>query len=149
MPQMHPLQFTIEIAAPPERVWAVMLAPASYEQWTAAFAEGSRYEGSWDEGATIRFVAPSGDGMLARIAENRPHRFLSIEHLAMIRDGTVDRDSDEARAWTPAFENYTFEPILGGTRLVIDIDTPDDYAAFMQETWPQALDRLKIIVERG
>lgn len=32
---------------------------------TAAFCEGSCIVGSWEQGAKIHFLAPSGDGMAA------------------------------------------------------------------------------------
>ena len=59
---MKKLVFTTFIDAPRETVWDRMLAPATYERWTAAFAEGSRFEGSWAEGARIRFLGPDGSG---------------------------------------------------------------------------------------
>ena len=61
--------FDILIDAPPERVWRYMLFSPTYERWTSAFCEGSRYEGGWDTGQTIRFMGPNGDGMVSVIAE--------------------------------------------------------------------------------
>ena len=69
------LRFSTLIQAPPGRVWQLMLAPDSYRDWTAAFMEGSRYEGSWEQGQRIRFLSPAGEGMVAEIAENRPGEF--------------------------------------------------------------------------
>jgi hypothetical protein len=46
--------------------------------------------------------------MTAEIAENRPFEFVSIRHLGIIKDGVDDTESPASRAWTPAFENYTF-----------------------------------------
>jgi hypothetical protein len=101
------VQFSTEIAAPPARVVEVMTDPDTYRQWTAPFAEGSHFEGSWAQGERIRFLAPSGDGMVAEIAEHRPNEFISIRHLGMISDGVEDTESEEVRAWAPAYENYT------------------------------------------
>ncbi len=55
--------FDIFIHAPPRQVWATMLQSPTYERWTAAFCEGSRFEGSWDEGQTMRFLGPDGLGI--------------------------------------------------------------------------------------
>ncbi len=57
--------FDILIQAPRQRVWSTMLESPTYEQWTSAFCEGSHYKGSWDEGATIRFFDPAGNGMVS------------------------------------------------------------------------------------
>ena len=47
--------------------------PDTYRDWTSAFAEGSHFVGSWEEGARILFLGPSGDGMVATIAARRPY----------------------------------------------------------------------------
>lgn len=144
------LHFSTRIQAPRERVWQLMLEPESYREWTAAFAEGSRYEGSWEPGARIRFLAPTGEGMVAEIAENRRGDFVSIRHLGEIRqDGSVDLASPQVRAWAPAYENYRFlDAGNGATELQVEMDTMPPYEQFMLEAWPRALERLKALCER-
>lgn len=143
------LHFTLTIAAPISRVWDRMLAPESYKDWTSAFAEGSYYEGSWEQGERIRFLAPSGDGMVAEIAERREHAFLSIRHLGHIVNGVEDYDSPAVRAWAPAYENYSFQAVPGGTELRIDQDISEEYEQYIREAWPRALERLKALCERA
>ncbi|MBL8388371.1 MAG: SRPBCC domain-containing protein [Hydrogenophaga sp.] len=137
----------ILIGAPRERVWRAMLFSPTYEQWTATFCEGSRYEGSWEAGATIRFCGPNGDGMVARIAEHRPAEFVSIRHLGVIANGVEDTSSEAVRAWTPCFENYTFTDEAGGTRVRVDVDVFGTYEDWMAQTWPKALLALKAVCE--
>lgn len=144
---MKTLHFDILIHAPREHVWRNTLFSPSYERWTAAFCEGSRYEGSWDAGSTIRFCAPSGDGMLAEIAEHRPAEFVSIRHLGMFTNGVEDTTSEAARAWAPCFENYTFTDEAGGTRVRVDVDVFGTYEDWMTQTWPPALQSLKALCE--
>jgi hypothetical protein len=66
MPTQH---FDILIQAPRERVWITMLQSPTYEQWTSAFCEGSRFEGSWKQGDAIRFLDAFGgcEDMMARL----------------------------------------------------------------------------------
>ncbi len=149
MPTTKRLQFSTVIAAPIEKVWSTMLDPESYKRWTSAFAEGSYYEGSWDKGARIKFLVPSGEGMVSEIAENRRLEFISIRHLGFIANGVEDTESESVRAWAPAFENYTFSAVPEGTRLVIDQDIMAEYEKFMQEAWPKALEKLKQLCEGG
>lgn len=144
MPRIH---FSTTIEADRRTVWETMLERDTYRQWTAAFTEGSDYEGSWDEGARIRFLGPDGSGMSAVIAENRPHEFLSIKHLGMIANGVEDTESESVRAWAPAFENYTFTEADGRTELRIDMDVAPDFEQTMNELWPKALVQLKAIAE--
>ncbi len=150
---MKKIHFAIHINAPREKVWDTMLEDTTYRQWTAPFnPAGSYYEGSWDEGAEMRFLGPSQDGstiggMISRIKENRLHEFLSIEHLGMIENGVIDTTSEKVKAWTPAFENYTFVEKDGGTELSIDVDSNEEYAEMFSEMWPKALALLKALAE--
>ncbi len=149
MSQMTKLRFGETIAARPTEVHARMLALEDYQRWTAAFCEGSTYQGSWEPGAAIRFVSPTGDGMVAEIVENRPGAFVSIRHRGVIERGVEDTSSEAVQSWAGALENYTFEPIPGGTRLTVELDTLSDYAEMMRETWPKALALLKLLCEEG
>jgi hypothetical protein len=147
---MQKIHFSTFINAPVEKVWDTMLEDATYREWTKPFEPGSHYKGSWDKGAKILFL--SGDeklgGMVSRIAENKPHEFISIEHLGIIKDGVEDTTSEEATKWAPAYENYTFVEEDGGTQLSVDMDINDEHKAMFEEMWPKALKVLKEIAER-
>ena len=57
---MKKLQFKVNINAPVTRVYENMLGltnKSTYEQWTSMFNPTSTYEGSWDKGSKILFVA--------------------------------------------------------------------------------------------
>ena len=146
---MNTLRFTSRFRAPRERVWNTLFDADTYPLWTRAFCEGSRFEGSWEEGAGIRFLGPDGSGMLSRIAASRPPEFLSIEHLGEIRAGVEDTTSEAVRAWAPAYENYTFTPLSDGTRVVVDQDLPEDWESHLADAWPKALAKLKSLCEAG
>lgn len=141
------IQFTATIDAPIEKVFALMIGPESYKKWTSAFTEGSYYEGSWEPGQKIRFLSPSGDGMVAEIAENKPNQFISIRHLGFIANGVEDTESEAIRAWAPAYENYTFQATPAGTVLIVDQDVTVELETYMAEAWPTALNQLKAICE--
>ncbi len=147
MTQHKTQHFEVTIRAPRARVWTTMLQSPTYEQWTAAFCEGSRFEGSWEAGQAIRFLGPDGSGMVAEIAEHRPAEFVSIRHLGFIANGVEDTRSEAVLAWAPCHENYTFVDEDGGTRVIVDSDVFGDHEAFMAETWPRALERLKALCE--
>lgn len=144
---MTPLHFGIDIRAPRASVWRTMLYSPGYEAWTAQFCPGSRCEGAWDTGATIRFLTPNGDGMVARIAEHRPQAFVSIRHLGLIHHGVDDTTSEAAKAWAPCHENDTFLDGPDGTRVEVDVDVFGDHGTWMADTWPKALQALKALCE--
>lgn len=144
---MKTLEFSVVIDADRETVWNTMLTLDTYEKWTTPFCEGSTYEGSWDEGARIRFLAPGGHGMVSVIAENRPFEFVSIKHLGEIKNGVEDTESEEVRNWAPAFENYHFTDLGGSTEVKVVMDTLPGYEAFMNNAWPKAFALLKSLSE--
>lgn len=142
------LIFEISINAPKQVVWEKMLNDETYRIWTAPFAEGSHFVGSWDKGAKIKFLGPGGDGgMVSEIAENRPFEYLSIRHLGEIVNGVEDTTSEKIRAWAPAYENYTFADEDGGTKLTVHLDTVPDFEQYMNDTFPKALEILKDLCE--
>jgi uncharacterized protein YndB with AHSA1/START domain len=148
---MQKIHFSIHIDAPKEKVWNTMLDDATYREWTLPFNPGgSRYEGNWEEGSEIRFLAANAQGgMFSRIKENRPYEYISIEHLGMIdQNGVVDTTSDEVKKWTPAFENYTLTATDTGTEVSVDMDINDEYKDMFSDTWPRALSILKTLAEK-
>ncbi len=149
---MKKLHFTIDINAPKEKVWNTMLDQETYKQWTDVFMEGSHYEGDWDEGSKIRFLAPDENGkmqgMVSRIKENQQYEFVSIEHLGLIQDGKEDTSSEEVKKWAGALENYTFEEKNGSTKVVVDVDTDEEYTEMFEGMWPEALQKLKKLAEK-
>lgn len=145
---MKTLTFEIAINAPRAVAWSHMLGAESYKVWTSPFCEGSHFVGSWDKGAKIQFLAPSGDGMTSVIAENTPNEYVSIRHIGMIEKGVEDTTSEKVRAWAPAYENYRFVDAPGGCRVVVTLDTAAEWEQYMLDTYPKALARLKELCER-
>lgn len=141
------LRFTERILAPRARVWSLMLGPESYRVWTAPFCEGSYFEGSWAEGAKIRFLAPSGDGMTAIIAENRPQERVSIRHLGEVKAGVDDTTSPQVQSWAPAHETFDFVATEEGTELQVSVEVTPAFEQYMNDTYPRALKRLKELCE--
>ena len=148
MSSVKRIQFSATINAPVPTVWRLMIGPESYKRWASAFAEGCYFEGSWEQGAKIKFLSPpSGDGMVAEIAQNRKNEFISIRHLGCISNGVEDTTSESVRAWAPAYENYTFISVPEGTKLVIELDVFSEWEQYMNEAWPKALALLKQLSE--
>ena len=143
------LHFETLIDALKETVWDIMLQSPTYEVWTSEFCEGSHFEGSWDEGAELRFLDPNGNGMISVIKENIPYEFISIKHIGIINDGMADSDSEQARQWAPAYENYRFSDEGGITALHVDMEVTPDFEQMMVDTWPRALEKLKTLCEAG
>lgn len=143
---MNKQQYTIDINAPREKVWAILWQDDAYRKWTAAFAEGSHAISDWNEGSKVLFLGEGGaGGMVSRIAKMVPNEFMSFEHLGEVRDGIEDTESDRVKQWAGAHENYTLTEENGVTRLVVEIDLSDEFAEMFKEMWPKALANIKAL----
>lgn len=152
---MKKLSYSIKIGEGPEKVYDSMLGLRSkqtYEQWTSAFNPTSTYEGKWDKGSKIIFagVDETGKrgGMIARIAENVPNKFVSIQHYGLLEDGKEVTTGPKVESWAGAMENYRFEPVQNGTLLSVEVDTNEEYIDHFNEAWPKSLEKLKEICEK-
>jgi len=149
---MKKISNSVHIQAPVELVWNTVFDPTTFGLWTKVFTSGSYYEGSWNVGDTIRFLAKNKDGkvdgMVSEIAENREFEFLSIRHLGWVFDGEDDTNSPDVQSWAPAYENYDFKRQGTTTVLTVNADLSDAYYEMFTELWPKALNRIKEICEK-
>lgn len=148
---MKKLTYQLTIDAPAEHVFKTMLAKETYKQWTAAFNPTSDFEGSWEKGEKIYFVGMNEkgekEGMVARIAENIPNQYLSIQHYGILDNGQEVTEGAAVESWAGAFENYSFIDLGNQTTVKVDVDTNEEYIDYFEQAWPDALKRLKEICE--
>lgn len=146
---MKKQEFKVLIDAPREKVWDVIIGKETYPQWTAPFSEGSNVETDWKKGSKAIFGDGKGSGMVSEIADNKPNEFLSIRHLGMIKDGVEDLDSEDVKKWSGAMENYTLKNVNGKTEWTVEMDMGEEWADYMNETWPLALKKAKELAEQS
>lgn len=152
---MKKLQFKVTIKTPVSRIYDLMLGisnKSTYEQWTALFNPTSTYEGSWEKGTKILFIGVDENGekggMVSRIVDNIPNRFVSIQHYGLYKADKEITEGPDVEKWANGLENYSFEENNGSTTLTVDLDVNDDFLDYMNETYPQALDKLKELCEK-
>jgi uncharacterized protein YndB with AHSA1/START domain len=145
------ISFEIEIDNSVEEVFNTMIDEKTYREWTSVFNEFSTFRGSWKKGSKILFLGEEKDGiegMVSRIKEFIPHKFISIEHLGYIKKGVEITCGPEVDNWQGALENYTFKTVLGKTQVIVDIDMIEGMKPYLTGFWPEALRKLKEICER-
>lgn len=140
--------FKVLIDAPCEKVWNTLWDDASYRIWTAPFSEGSHAVTDWKKGSKVLFLDGKNRGMVSKIAENKPHEFMSFQHLGEVKDGVEDYDSDAVKTWAGGYENYTLKPENGKTVLLVEMDMNDDFKDYFMKTWPKAIEALKLLAEK-
>ncbi len=147
---MQKINFTERINAPKEKVWQTLWTDENYRKWTSAFCEGSYAEtDNWKEGTEVRFLGPGESGMFSKVAENKPNKFMSFEHLGEVTNGVVDTTSDKVKAWSGSKENYTLTENDGITTLVVDMDIADEYKEMFEKMWPKAMENIKALAEKN
>lgn len=149
---MEKLHFVTEIHAPAHTVWTTMLDDATYREWTSVFNEGSHFEGGWDEGQTVRFLAPDDvgtvSGRIGRIIASIPDEFIAIEYTGRVVHGVDDTSSSAIRQLVGSHESYTLSESGGVTTLEVEVDLEDEHVDMFGGLWPRALAAVKEIAER-
>lgn len=149
---MKKIKQSMDINAAPETVWRAVVSREHYNSWTKVFTSTSHFEGGWNKGDKIRFLAYNKDGkldgMVSEIAESDFPRFISIRHLGYIYNGVDDTESEEIKSWAPSYENYTLTRTAENhTIFEIEMDVTDDYYDMFMRLWPLALQELKSTAE--
>ena len=151
--QKEMMHFEISIDNTPDNIFRIMLDTAAYSEWTKPFNPTSRFEGSWEKGQKIMFLGTDADGktggMVCRIRENIPGKFLSIESLREIIDGKEVSGDDKANPWHGALENYILKPVGSKAMLSVYTDIPAEMKPFIADAWPKALEKLKSLCEQA
>jgi uncharacterized protein YndB with AHSA1/START domain len=148
------LKFNISIAAPVDHVYKLMLNEKSYNEWTKPFNSSSKFEGSWSKGSMIRFIGCDENGkrggMVSRIWENLPSKFVSIEHLGVIEGENEILSGDKVDGWKGLLETYKFVAVNDRqTTLEVCMESNADFKKYFADTWPKALNVLKQICENN
>jgi uncharacterized protein YndB with AHSA1/START domain len=149
------LYFEIKIKATSEQVFKTMFDKTKYKEWTSEFNETSHFIGSWEKGSKITFLGTDKDGnaggMVSKIIENVPDKFVSIEHRGIIKNGKEITSGAETNEWVGALENYRFTQNNDFTLLEVELMSPEKinpaFKSYFMETWPKALSKLKQICE--
>lgn len=144
---MKKVTYEVKIQCPKEKVFSVMLDQEHYRAWTAVFAPGSRYEGKWEEGSNIKFLAETKEGgtggMTSLVERLIPNELVRIKHLAMF-DGEKQNTFEDS----DFYEIYHFTEDGKGTLLMVELDTEEEWESYFDKTFPEALKVLKKICER-
>ena len=84
---MQKIKLSIDIQAPKEKIWDVLLEHNTYRQWASVFHPGSYAEGDWQQGSKVFFKTPEGDGMVSLVNIHTPCEIISFKHLGVLKNG--------------------------------------------------------------
>lgn len=139
---MKTIRKEIEITAPKEKVWTVLLDDTYNKDWYALFSEGTTAQSDWIEGHKITFTDKSNNGMVGTIARKKPYEKLSFVFDGLVVNGTEDYDSEIAKQFKGAEETYRLESKGDNTILSISADMDEEMYDEMDRKWETALQRI-------
>ncbi|MBA2563170.1 MAG: SRPBCC domain-containing protein [Chitinophagaceae bacterium] len=146
---MQKINFSTSINSSKEKVWKTLWDDSSYRKWTSVFSESSHAVTDWKEGSKVLFLDGKGSGMVSKIEINRPNEHMSFKHMGEVKNGVEDTESDKVKGWAGAMEKYTLKEMDGITELLVELDANDDFKAYFMETFPKALEQVKLLSENN
>jgi uncharacterized protein YndB with AHSA1/START domain len=150
--KMEKLHFEVTINASASKIFERMFDDTYYREWTAAFNPTSYFKGKWAKGEKMLFLGTDSDGneagMVSSIYQFIPNKFVSIQHLGLVKGKEEITSGPEVEDWAGIFENYSFTETNGTTNISVDIDTNEEFKSYFIDIWPKALDLLKTICEK-
>jgi hypothetical protein len=142
------LEYSAEIKAENSKIWEALWDDESYRKWAGIFFEGSYLTTeSWEEGSTIRFLAPDQSGIYSKIEKHILNEYIQFRHVGNVLKGEEQELDEETKAWTGAHESYKLIGSSDRNTLLIEIDVLDEHLDFMKEKLPLALEKVKELAE--
>ena len=139
--------YHIDIDAPAERVWYVLLNDETYRQWTKYFHDGSYYKGELKQGGRVHFLTPEGGGMYADIIIYKPYSNILFQHIGEVVNFVEQPLDETAERWTGAFENYILKSSGSITKLIVEVDITPEHVTFLNENFSKGLKKIKELSE--
>ncbi|TCB77715.1 SRPBCC family protein [Acinetobacter sp. ANC 4173] len=145
---MEHLNFSISIAASPEKIWNILWSPDTYTEWTKFFTEGSKIQSDWTVGGRTLFIDSNGDGLIATILVYLPHCSVIFQYQGLLQGGVEDLTSPEVQQWQGLLEQYSLAEVNGKTVLNVELETMEDYKYMMEQAFEQGLQRVRELAEQ-
>ena len=145
--QLKTINKTINVYAPKEKVWEVLINDEYNVQWYAVFSEGTHADTDWEVGSKAIFTDGNGNGIVGKIILNDPFEALAIEYEGVIRSEGEDYESHLEKDIKGSLEVYKLTVADGVTQLDIACDMGEEYYFQMSEEWDKALHKIKQIAE--
>jgi hypothetical protein len=124
---MKEIQFSIEINASKERVWATLWEDVTFRDWANIIDEGTYMKGSMKEGNEIQFISA-----------------VLFRHSA---DTKESGQKERKKEWTGGKESYFLAEKDGVVTLIVKTDVPKEQEETFNIRVPRALERIKALAE--
>ena len=96
-PEMKTLSYSIEIEAPIEKVYSVVIDKEHFKTWTSLFGAESTFDGQWEKDETIKVPeVPRMDNLEVKEKEEKQDANEADSEIEKPVDGTEDETSPGA-----------------------------------------------------
>jgi hypothetical protein len=102
---------------------------------------------NWNEGDAVHFLDPNGNGMYSVIDKKVENQLMSFRHIGNIMKLEEMPLDEETKLWSDSKETYELKEENNQTKLIVTIDTLDNYVGFFNESMPKAIDLIKDLSE--
>lgn len=141
------MNFSVAIHAPASHVWWALWNDAHYRQWASALSEGSYAVSNWEQGDTVHFLTPTGEGRHSRIFQKIEESTMVIAHQGEIKN-FIDQPRDESTSgWGKAVEKYILTEESGTTKVDVTLLSLSRFDDRLSEMFRKGLAILKSIAE--
>lgn len=143
---MIKMQFSIEIHATKERVWATLWQDETFREWAGIIDPGTYMVGELKEGSEVQYIsAENGYGVTSLVEKLVAGEFVLLRHCADTQDvGKRERKKE----WTGGEESYALAEKDGTAILTAAFDVPEEMEEYFQVHYPKALERVKVLAEK-
>jgi uncharacterized protein YndB with AHSA1/START domain len=142
---MKKMQFSVEIQATKEKVWNTLWQDKTLRQWADIIDPGTHMVGDLKEGNEIQFISGNGYGVTSMVEKLTPGEFLLLRHTA---DTKENGKQQREKQWTGGKESYSLAEEDGITTLTGVFDVPPELEEYFRDSYPKALERIKVLAER-
>jgi len=143
---MKEIQFSIEINASKENVWATLWDDETFREWANVIDEGTYMKGVMKEGNEIQFISSiNGYGVTSLVEKLNLNTFVMLRHEADTKESGQQKREKE---WTGGAESYFLTEKKGVTILIVKMDVPINLEEIMNIRFSKALECIKILAEK-
>lgn len=146
---MERLEFKTEIKAPVSVIWKVLWDDKTYREWTGVFCEGTYAVSNWNEGDSIHFLTPSGEGMDSIIDRKIENQYMAFKHIGELKNFEPQPINETTKEWSGSMEIYELISNDDSITLKVYVDILEKYKDYFLDAFPKGLERVKQLSENN
>lgn len=146
---MERLEFKTDIKAPASTIWKMLWDDKTYREWTGVFCEGTYAVSNWNEGDSIHFLTPSGEGMDSIIDRKIENQYMAFKHMGELKNFEPQPINEATEEWSGSMEIYELIPNGNTITLKVYVDILEKYKDYFLDAFLKGLERVKKLSENN